>query len=399
MDRDRPRQRTYPAALAAALLVLAAGCEINVNNPAGFDFTGRGPSTVLTDTLGATGADTSWALEYPLHRGDRLFVGRHQGFEAVTLLRFLDLPADAVIEEARLTLYRRAANASGETPLGLTLSVRPVTVDWDTTWTGERLGDLAYDPLIDSIAIPFEVTADTFGFDLPAALVQTWSDDPTAVGPRRGLALTAPSDAPWLLQLDAGDTDFLFSQRRPRLRVRWHPAAGGSSRITVVYPDLDHSLVHLTGTPAAGELWVARGAPWRTLVTFDLSLLPDGATVSRAVLRLPVLATDQVGLPVALAAGLPVGPDPWNLSSTDMLEVNTLSSGISVVEGDSTVALLVTRALAAYLRGDRSQSGLLVLGVGESSGIARLRLGDATVSEGERARLEVVYAVPPGGER
>ncbi len=406
MDRDRPTERTggwltarvsLTVQAAALLLLVAGGCEINVNNPAGFDFTGRGPATVLTDTVSATGADTSWAVDSPLHTGNRLFVGRHLDFEAVALLRFLDLPADAVIDEARLTFYRAAANAAGEDPSGLTLSLLPVTVDWDTTWTGDRLGELTFDPLIDSISIPYTVTVDTFGFDLPAVLVQAWSDDPTAVGTRRGVAVTAPSDAPWLVQLDAGDDHFIYSQRRPRLRIRWHPAAGGSSRIAIVYPEVDLSLVELTGSPAAGELWVARGVPWRTLVTFDLSVLPDGATVNRAVLRLPLLASDQIGLPVVLAAGLPSGPDPWNYSSKDLLETNTVSSGIAVIEGDSTVAILVTRAVAAYLRGTRSQTGLLVLAVGESDGITRLRLGDTTVAAEERARLEVVYAVPPGG--
>jgi hypothetical protein len=394
---NRPRYgRLVPLALLA--LVGAAGCEINVNNPAGFDFTGRGPSAVVTDTLSVTGADTSWAVDLPLYTSDRLLVGRRGGFQGVVMLRFGGLPADAVVQDARLTFYRRAANAQEEEPPDLELEIAPLTVDWDTTWTGARMGEVTVGAAAVAFTVPYTVTADTFGCTLPTSLVQTWVDDPTGPEVRRGLALTAAPDAPWLLQLDAGDDYYLYSQRRPRLRLRWTPAGGGSSRITVVNPEVDLSLVTLAGAPAAGELWVSRGSAWRSLITFDLDGLPAGATVNRAVLRLAIRTTDAVALPFSLTAALPSGAAPWHLPLTEMVESATVSSAITVSEGDSTFALLVTRAVGAYVAGGRSALGLLVLSYAEASGIGRITLLDATAPAERRATLEVVYSIPPGGQ-
>jgi hypothetical protein len=385
------------ALLALLALAGAAGCEININNPAGFDFTGRSPSLVVTDTLSVTGADTSWAIDLPLHTSDRLFVGRHGGFQGVVLLRFSDLPADAVVQDARLTFYRRAAHADEEEPAALDLAIAPLTVDWDTTWTGARLGEVTTGAEAASVAVLYTTTADTFGLTLPNTLVQTWVDDPTGAAARRGLALTAPTDATWLLQLDAGDDHYLYSQRRPRLRLRWVPAEGGSSRISVVYPELDLSLLTLTGTPDPGEFWITRGAAWRCLITFDLSGLPAGATINRAVLRLGVSTTDGVALPFGFTAALPLGAAPWTLLPSQMFDSATVSSAVSVAEGDSTVSLLVTRALGAYLTSDRSALGLVVLAYAEGSGIGRVTVLDATAPADRRARLDLIYSVPPGG--
>ncbi len=383
--------------LALLALTGGVGCEINVNNPAGFDLTGRGPSSVVTDTLTVTGADTSWAIALPLHASERLFVGRHGDFQGLVLLRFSRLPADAVVQDARLTFYRRTANAEEEEPLALELSLAPLTVDWDTTWTGARMGEVTTGAAVASVAVPFTATADTFGVTLPNALVQAWVDDPTGVEVGRGLALTAPSNASWLLQLDAGDEHYLYSQRRPRIRLRWTPAGGGSSRISVVYPELDLSLLSVTGTPGPGELWVTRGAAWRSLITFDLSGLPAGATINRAVLRLGVRTTDGVALPFAFSAALPLGAAPWDLSLSEMLDGDSVGSAITVAEGDSTVSLLVTRALGAYLTSDRSALGLVVLAYAEGSGIGRVTILDATAPADRRTKLDLVYSVPPGG--
>ena len=394
MNRPRRGRLTLLALLA---LGGAVGCEINVNNPAGFDFTGRDPSSVVTDTLSVTGADTSWASDFPLHTSDRLFVGRHGGFQGVVLLRFSNLPAGAVVQDARLTFYRRTANAQDEEPIALELALAPLTVDWDTTWTGSRMGEVTTGAAVASVAVPYTATADTFGLTLPNALIQAWVDDPTGPAARRGLALTAPTDATWLLQLDAGDDYYLYSQRRPRLRLRWVPAGGGSSRISVVYPERDLSVLTVNGTPDPGELWVTRGAAWRSLITFDLSGLPAGATINRAVLRLGVRTTDGVALPFAFSAALPAGAAPWTLGLSEMLDSATVSSSITVAEGDSTVSLLVTRALGADLTSDRSALGLVVLAYAEGSGIGRVTILDATAPADRRARLDLVYSVPPGG--
>lgn len=377
--------------------LLVAGCDLASDNPAGFEYTGRGPSAVLTDTLYATGADTTWSVPLPLRHSDRLLVGRFEGFSAVTLMRFDELPGDAVIQEAALTFQRRTTFTSVEDPGALIVDIQPVTSPWDSTWTGADLASLTLDPPVDNFSLTFDAESDTVGFAVPSALVQSWVDDPMAA--RLGLALTTLPTAPWFVTLYSDESSTSSSGRRPRLRIRYAPAGGGSSRIETVFAGLDLSLVTFENTPPPDELWLARGASYRTLLTFDISGIPPEATINRAVLQLGIIPGTALGAPLGLAVALPATRDPWAVPPLDMVESGTSTFAVSVAEEDSTAAIVVTGPFSELIAGVDRDRGLLLFTANEFAGVGLIRLRDSTAPIDERARLEVVYSVPPGGIR
>jgi hypothetical protein len=376
------------------LALLVAGCDLASDNPAGFEYTGRGPSAVLTDTLYATGADTTWSVPVPLRGADRVLVGRFEGFTAVTLIRFEGLPEDAVVQEAALSFQRRTSFTAVDDPGALIVDIQPVTSPWDSTWTGADLGSLTLDPPVDNFSLTF-ATTDTVGFAVPTALVQSWVDDPMAA--RLGLALTTLPTAPWLVTLYSNESSTSSSGRRPRLRIRYAPAGGGSTRIETVFASLDLSLVTFDNTPPPDELWLARGASYRTLLNFDISGIPPEATINRAVLRLGIIPGTALGAPLGMAAALPATRDPWALPAFDMVESGTSTFSVSVIEEDSTAVIVVTNPISELIAGVDRGRGLLLFAASEFTGVGLIRLRDSTAPLDQRARLEVFYSVPPGG--
>ncbi len=170
----RTAHRAERNAVGGALLftfLLMIGCSINSSNPAGFEFTGRDQSDVLTDTLTVTGADTSWSVPLRLDSSIRLFVGAYEGFESLALMRFTDLPAGAEIVDAILILRGHSITAADDST-EITLEISPISSEWDTTWTAEDRPGLVLGSAVSQRTVLFDAVLDTIGFALPTDLVQ-----------------------------------------------------------------------------------------------------------------------------------------------------------------------------------------------------------------------------------
>jgi len=369
---------------------------LGADNPAGFEYTGRGPSSILSDTLTVTGSDTTWMVDLSLEESPRLFVGEFGGYEAAALLRFANFPIGAQVVQAWLIFQGVEANASGDSTDTIDLSLYRVTAVWDSSWTGKDLPGLSsgLGELLAETQIPLSATADTLGFSMPTDLVQSWVDD--AASAARGVALVADSPAPFFLHLDSADAPTGRWASRPKLKFRYVPSGGGNVREEELTPAMDLSLVTFANIPTGGELWVGRGYPYRTLLTFDVSHIPVGITVNRAVLRLGVRPNEAITDEVVIVAALPLSQEPWDLMIHETMTLGTMSSSVAVALSDSTASLVVTRAAAAHFPQNLPQLGLMLVAVGEGSGIGMIKLWDSTAESQKLARLEIIYSLPSG---
>ncbi len=396
------RARRGTAGIAGFLLAavlgpgLGTGCTSNADNEAGLSLTGRSRSLVVPDTLVTIGPDTSWSVDLPLAGSSRLFVGEYSGYEAGLLVRFADLPAGAAVGQATLILQGQSA-AVDDSLSPITLRFAPVTCDWDSTWTGADMGLLTLGSVAAERSVLLEAALDTVHIALPPSLVQSWID---ASGPAgRGIAVTALSPAPFMLSLYSRDATGSASSRQPRLRLTYVPAGGTAATSQTIYSTADLALVRFTpGAPPPGDLYVGRGAPFRTLLHFDISAIPAGATVNRAVLRLGFAPDRALASALTLAAALPLDPDPWNVHAGPVFQEGTVSYAVSIGVLDTTGAINVTPTVAVGILAGGPVLELLLLASQEVTDIGYLRLRGGA-SPDRRARLEIVYSQPRGGNR
>jgi len=389
-------RRARLTAALAALLAVGGGCSINADNPAGFEYAGRGPSVVEVDTFTVTGDDTTWAAELRWDPLEVIAAGSYRDYHALSLIRFTGLPEGASVQGARLTLRRRSNTASTDSTRLLTLSIRPVSTDWDSTWWGEDAGRLTLGTAVSQTGVPVAGDEDTVGFALPTSVVQTWVDDEEAA--RRGIALTAPDDGPFIQLFDSNDAVGGRAGFKPELQLTYIPAGGGSNERLTLDSSRDLTLFTTEDAPLPSRLWASRGASWRSVLTFDISAIPLSATINRAELTVQLDTDASVGLPVGIFSALTDDMMPWDRLTSEMVAPGTSTIAYTVSEGDSTVTLGVTRAVERHTRLGRDVLQLLIAASGEASGAGRVVLPNTSVDPSRKHSLRVLYSVPPGGQ-
>jgi hypothetical protein len=392
--RRAARPGFLPLTALLGTAVLLAACTANEKNEAGYTLTGRGPSSVQSDTLIATGIDTSWSVALPLIGSSRLFAGEFSGYEAVTLLSFADLPAGATVTGATFILDGRSATVD-DSLAPITLQLAPVTASWDSTWTGADLGLLTLGSPAAERSVLLEAALDTVRFSLPPSLVQSWVDDPVAA--ERGLALSALTPAPFMISSYSGNAAGTAATTSPRILLTYIPDGEAGTASQTIYPVTDLALIRYTpGGPDPGTLLIGRGAPFRTMLSFDLSEVPATATVNRAELHLRLEPDPVLSGSLTLAAALPLDLDPWTIQSGAVLQEGSISYALSVSEDDTTATLNVTPTLEAAVLAGETVLRILLLSSEEPTGVGFIGLREG-LSRAERARLEIVWSGPPGG--
>ncbi|MFC1545115.1 hypothetical protein ACFL44_00305 [Gemmatimonadota bacterium] len=386
----------YSAVGAALLLMLllAIGCSINSDNPAGFEFTGRDQSSVLTDTLTVTGADTSWSVPLQLDSSIRLFVGEFEEYASLALIRYSDLPADAEIVDAILIVRSNSITTSGDST-EITLQVSPVSSTWDSTWTGEDRAGLTLGSVVAQRTLLGSEDPDTLGFRLPVDLVQGWVDDPAAAA--RGIAVSAESPAPFMVNLYSSEVSGSSVLNQPRLVITYVPSGASGNKTSTLTAASDLSLMTCDASIAPGELWIGRGVPFRTRLTFDVSHIPPHATINRAVLKMGVRSGLTLAPPVTVAAALPLHDEPWTVLEGVVIDEFSLGIPTSVSGSDSSMSMLITKTVASHIVRDEALMHLLLITTYESLSVGRVRFWDSTALPEQRAAIELTYSLPPGG--
>ena len=298
----RPTERLDIAVVTFLILTLAlvAGCS----EKAVFKVSGLVPDSVLvTDTLDVARAE--WTnlghATSGIWKSERMVTANWHGYTARSFIG-LDRPDTVhVLQSAELYLYatRIEGEVSGSTfgLYTLTDSLLAGDVYWDnmpaadelvTTFTlpDPGLGEIGEDSLFVDIT---GVVADWIsGESRNYGLMVKMEEEGTAT---EAIAEFGTSQARnRSVETDEGDT--VLVDVKPSMRIAYID--------TTVDPDNDTTLWYLPSndtfsdtlvTPFAGPfLTVGNGFPSRSFVKFDLDVIPEGATVTRAVLDLTVAA-------------------------------------------------------------------------------------------------------------
>ena len=284
-------------------------------------------------------------------------------------------------------------------PLAITLNLYRVVAEWDSSWSGDVLGGLPaiLGEVLSTRQVPLSDISDTLAFSIPSDVVQSWVDD--AGETVKGVALVATSPAAFLMHFDSDNAISTRAGLKPHLEYEYIHPDGGDLRAESKEAAMDLSLLSFSGVPASDELWVGRGVPFRSLLTFDTSAIDSlaelaGITVNRAQLNLGVKADEGINEQISIIAALPFSEDPWNLPVDETVASGTNSLGVTVALSDSAASLVVTNALRKYFEQDLQQLGLMVFTIGEGSGVGLTKLWDSTATLPNRATIQIIYSMP-----
>ena len=172
-----------------------------------------------------------------------------------TLLRFdlSQLPADAVIDQATLTLTCRKVNSGS-----YSLATFRVTGSWTesgVTWSNQP----GHDPQTVGSIAPYDSTYRAYPVDA-TALVQGWTDGSYA---NQGIILESTGKASSSAYAQCYSSDYGTVSQRPRLEIQWHqpqaqPATRsyyylGSQRVAMQVDDGGESKVYYIHTDHLGS--------------------------------------------------------------------------------------------------------------------------------------------------
>jgi hypothetical protein len=228
------------------------------------------------------------------------------------------------------------------------------------------------------------LVADSTLFSLPDSLVQRWLDEPET---NNGLLLRVQQSgrARFLAASGTG----LINENGPRLQL--FLTVADSTRTSNVFATNDAYLTDFRGSMMPG-IGVGSEPFLRSVLHFDVSSIPQNASINRAELRLVprqvVAPIEPMRLELRRVVSPPLGANTVFASGS----LDTLT-----IQADSTV-LLSRQALASVVRIWQADS-TLNLGLGLQVSRPRANLGfvvfgDATAPPDDQPSLRIIFTPP-----
>jgi hypothetical protein len=190
----------------------------------------------------------------------------------------------------------------------------------------------------------------------------------------------------WPVETDEGDT--VLVDVRPSMRIAYRDTANESDT-TLWYLPANDTFSDTLMTPFQGStLLVGNGFPTRSLVKFDLDVLPEGSTLTRAVLEITVAAEsssfDEIS--VSCYAAL----EEWKGYDT---QIGSKGTGTKTLnrkdyEADRVINMDITPLVQPQVAGVTANHGYVIRSTKEASDLDYVRFYPTP-------RLRVYYALPP----
>jgi hypothetical protein len=382
--------------LVVASLVTGCSDEPTANNSVGTQLI---PGNVLsrTITLGAVGGASfihSTAMD-----GRTNLVGQSQrlGYKAYTMLRFLYMPNRDSVQVLSAKLELRGVSWFGDSIGQLGLDAYVINRNWgQTTLTADSLTNL-WSTSSSALAATYlgTVTSDTewVSLNLSPSVVRNWLDD-TLSASNYGIVLVPTAQCNVVRGFNAFDYDSVSFY--PKLTVI---ARGNLTNLpdTTVYQTYGQdTFVGISANFVADptRLFTQSGLAYRSLLRFDCSSIPRGATINRAMLT---LSFDPTNNELNRFTGDTAIVAHRVASTTDSTVFEAYSTrGSSSLRDSSTLAIDIRHHVQTWIRDASQNSGVLLrmVDASEYSSAGRFAFFNYNAADTtKRPRLVVTYSV------
>jgi hypothetical protein len=405
-------------ALIAGLAALLGGCsEKESFSPALVD--GLGTDTLyksielapVEEICRAGGASAGNPYE-----SKRLVVCRWRGYQSMCFLRFSDLP-DTTVEILQATLFLYASRVQSETPdntfgiYTLADSLADTTVAWGTLPAlDEQVATFSL-----GSADPSTIAVDSVLVDV-TSLVVSWMREERE---NWGLAVKLEDDSPGDAILEfasredattrdvVADDDTTNFYVRPAIRVVYAYDASATSLALAAAPAAidtsylqalatEDTFAHTLLTPFPDTLLVcANGFPSRTFLRFDLSAVPQEASIIRAQLNLTLdIAASSFDSMTVMCFGLTEAISGYATAHGTAGSGSTTLSYASKQDAPD-VAMDVTPLVQPQVSNLVSNYGLVVRSANEKIDLDFAVIASSRGDSADAPRLQLQYIVPP----
>ncbi len=391
--------------LIMSVLGFVLGCTQDRSLPSGYDVLERDDKgAVKVMTLKAVESAGFWRTPTP-GLEPTLLLGNDEHLTAHFILKFFDLSAvdTATVFSARLFLtnsYQDGEVASAQAP------VYPVTTDWNensVTWEdisenvdfSQQAGILEYNGQnTDSL----ELSA--VSFDIDPDLVNRWVADESV---NEGLFFDG-TDIPVMIEfLSVDNTDYW-----PYLQVV-HVNKSGETDTTILNNYLkDAGLVvrkenTAENTLQHNKLCISSAGGDRSLLKFDVGMLPEECTIHQAILNMTINSGEKYirNDGFVITAATVISDSLWDPLSVKADSVNAVASATIAPEDDkaaftnSTAIRNMIRIVQSWVLDRENNNGLFL----QSANPGRTPQYVTFYSDSAQAdllpTLELTYSVPP----
>lgn len=396
----RPTERLDIAAVT--LIVLSLAVLLGCSEKATFKVTGLVPDSVLVqDTLDVAQADWSnrGHAASGMWQSERAVTCNWRGYWARFFMGFSRPDTTLVLESAALYLY--ATRIEGEiaaSSFGV-YSLADSLLAGDIYWNNmpaadELVGNFSLpDPGIeelgeDSVLVDMtSVVADWIGgvSDNYGLMVKI-EEEGTATEAIAEFGTSQARNRP--VETDEGDT--VLVDVRPSIRIAYIDTSGGANNDTTLrYLPANDTFSDTLVTPFTGDmLTVGNGFPSRAFVKFDLDALPEGSTLTRAVLDLTVAADSSSFDEITISCyGM---LSEWEGFDT---QIGATGAGTTTLHRkdymfDKAVRMDITPLVTPQVSGLVSNYGYVIKSTKEAFDLDYVRFYP-------NPRLRVFYALPP----
>ncbi len=361
-------------------LILIIGCEKRSDSPVGYGELERDISEPASLRIDSPLMDTTYSTLIPTGSSTSLLVGTFQGYETRALLRF-EVSDTQVINhatEAKLRLYRQ--KSLGTEPMDIDLCA--VSDAWDERWATWTEADSAIAWTVAGGAVSDTIASAEIG----------GVDSITFTIPNSWLSSAIDSSNNGLILISADNNVADFSSREsltpPVLFV--HYFEGNSAKVDTSSPEADAFIIRSDYAVPEGRLMIGDGHVFRSLLNFDLSPVPETATLNCAILSLFVDPSQSSFQEMELAAHRVTGA--WDGDQTPF--DGAVGSAVEVVTSDTLIQLDIASILQECITGENF--GLLLRSTSEVSDISRITLFSSEDDSTKSPNLIIYYTLFPG---
>jgi hypothetical protein len=394
----RPTERLDIAALI--LLIIFLGLLVGCSEKAVFQVTNLVPDSILvSDTLDVAEADWSnkGRATSGMWQSERMVVCNWHGYWARSFLGLSRPDTSMVLQSAELYLYatriegQMASSTFGVYTLLDTLSAgdiywgdMPAADELAATFTlpDPGLGELGEDSVFVDITgvVADWISGESDNYGLMVKL----EEEGTGIESIAEFGTSQSRNRP--VETDEGDT--VLVDVKPSMRIAYRDTANDADT-SLWYLPANDTFSDTLVTPFEGTmLLVGNGFPTRSCVKFNLDVIPEGSTLSRAVLELTVAADSSSFDEIAVACYAVL--EEWDGFDTSIGSQGAASTTLlrEDFQFDDVIKMEITPLVAPQVTGAVPNYGYVIKSVNEARDVDYVRFY-------ANPKLRVYYALPP----